>query len=300
MPPLAVTLGDLATTFVNGVSYGMILVLVALGLSLVFGLMGVLNFAHGALFMLGGYVGLLVMGLAGGGLLGFGLALAVAPLVVGAVGAGLERTVFKPLYETEPIYQLLLTFGLAVVVEEVVKFLWGPAPPAVPSRPAVFDGELALVGLRLPYYRVFVIVVGVAVVAGTALFLSRTRFGLIVRAGVFDADRTATLGLNVDRAFTAVFGLGSAIAALGGVVYIYRSIDPSLGSSIILPAFIVVIVGGLGSFWGSVLAGLLIGVIWQFSAVYVPIPAGTVTFLLMIGVLLVRPRGLLGEAEVEV
>jgi branched-chain amino acid transport system permease protein len=287
------------TTLVNGVSYGMILVLVALGLSLVFGLMGVLNFAHGALFMLGGYVGLAVMTLAGGGLTGFVLALLVSPLVVAAVGAGLEKTVFKPLYETEPIYQLLLTFGLAVVIEEAVMYVWGAAPPSVPARPAVFDGELVLAGIDLPYYRAFILVLGAAVIAGTALFLSRTRFGLIVRAGVYNADRTATLGLNVDRAFTAVFGLGAAIAALGGVVYIYRAIDPSVGSSIILPAFIVVIVGGLGSFWGSILAGLLIGVVWQFSAVYVPVPAGTVTFLLMVAVLLARPQGLLGEAEVE-
>ncbi|WP_435348713.1 branched-chain amino acid ABC transporter permease [Haloarchaeobius sp. HRN-SO-5] len=300
MTPLSIGLGDIATTLVNGVSYGMILVLVALGLSLVFGLMGVLNFAHGALFMLGGYVGLAVMKLAGGGLAGFGLALVVAPLVVAAIGAGLEKTVFKPLYETEPIYQLLLTFGLAVVIEEAVKYVWGAAPPGVPSRPPAFDGAVSLAGISLPYYRLFTILLGVGVVAGTALFLSRTRYGLIVRAGVYNTDRTATLGLNVERAFTAVFGLGSAIAALGGVVYIYRAIDPTVGSSIILPAFIVVIVGGLGSFWGSVIAGLLIGIVWQFSAVYAPIPAGTVTFLLMIGILLLRPQGILGEAEVEV
>ncbi|WP_440992026.1 branched-chain amino acid ABC transporter permease [Haloarchaeobius baliensis] len=300
MTPLSVGLGDLATTFVNGVSYGMILVLVALGLSLVFGLMGVLNFAHGALFMLGGYIGLAVMKLVGGGLEGFVLALVVAPVVVAAIGAGLERTVYKPLYETEPIYQLLLTFGLAVVIEEAVKYIWGAAPPGVPQRPAVFDGAVVFMGISLPYYRLFTILLGVAVVAGTALFLSRTRFGLIVRAGVYNTDRTATLGLNVERAFTAVFGLGAFIAALGGVVYIYRAIEPSVGASIILPAFIVVIVGGLGSFWGSVIAGLLIGIIWQFAAVYAPVPAGTVIFLVMIAVLLLRPQGLLGEAEVEV
>jgi hypothetical protein len=193
MTPLSIGLGDLATTFVNGVSYGMILVLVALGLSLVFGLMGVLNFAHGALFMLGGYVGLAVMKLAGGGLSGFALALVVAPIVVAVMGAGLEKTVFKPLYETEPIYQLLLTFGLAVVIEEAVKYIWGAAPPNVPSRPPVFDGAVTLAGISLPYYRLFTILLGVAVVAGTALFLSRTRYGLIVRAGVYNTDRTATL-----------------------------------------------------------------------------------------------------------
>lgn len=293
-------LTDVLTTFVNGISYGMILVLAALGLSLVFGLMGVLNFAHGALFVLGGYVGLATIVAVGPGLLGFVLALTVAPLVVGAVGAGLERTVFKPLYDTEPIYQLLLTFGLAVVLEEVIKLIWGSSPPAVPARPAVFDGRLVLGSVGLPYYRVFIIVLGTAVVAATALFLSRTRYGLIVRAGVYDAEKTATLGLDVERAFTLVFAIGAAIAALGGVVYIYRSLSPDLGSNIILQAFIVVIVGGLGSFRGSVLAGLLIGVVWQFTAVYTALPSGTVIFLVMLAVLLARPQGLFGEAEVEV
>lgn len=291
---------DIATTLFNGLSYGMILVLVASGLSLVFGLMGVLNFAHGALFMLGAYVGLAIMVAVGGGIGGFILALAVAPVVVASIGAGLERTVYKPLYETEPIYQLLLTFGLAVVVEQTVMLVWGPSPPAVPPRPAVFDGKLVIGAVQLPYYRAFIVVVGTAVVLGVWLFLVRTRYGLVVRAGVYDADRTATLGLDVERAFTIVFGLGSAIAALGGVVYMYRALDPALGSSIILPAFIVVIVGGLGSFTGSVLAGLLVGVVWQFAAVYTPVPAGTVIFLLMIAVLLARPHGLLGEAEVDV
>ena len=292
-------LTDVLTTLVNGISYGMILVLASLGLSLVFGLMGVLNFAHGALFALGGYVGLATMVAVGPGLLGFALALAVVPLVVGAIGAGLERTVFKPLYETEPIYQLLLTFGLAVVLEEMIKLIWGSSPPAVPARPAVFDGRIALAGVGLPYYRAFIIVLGVLVVVATGLFLSRTRYGLIVRAGVYDDEKTATMGLDVERAFTLVFALGAGIAALGGVVYIYRALTPEVGSSIILQAFIVVIVGGLGSFRGSVLAGLFIGIVWQFTAVYTALPSGTVIFLVMLGVLLARPRGLFGEAEVE-
>jgi len=292
-------LTDVLTTLVNGISYGMILVLASLGLSLVFGLMGVLNFAHGALFALGGYVGLATMVAVGPGLLGFALALAVAPLVVGAIGAGLERTVFKPLYETEPIYQLLLTFGLAVVLEEMIKLVWGSSPPAVPARPTVFDGRIALAGVGLPYYRAFIIVLGVLVVVATGLFLSRTRYGLIVRAGVYDDEKTATMGLDVERAFTLVFALGAGIAALGGVVYIYRALTPEVGSSIILQAFIVVIVGGLGSFRGSVLAGLFIGIVWQFTAVYTALPSGTVIFLVMLGVLLARPRGLFGEAEVE-
>jgi branched-chain amino acid transport system permease protein len=290
---------DVLTTLVNGVSYGMILVLAALGLSLVFGLMGVLNFAHGALFVLGGYVGLAIIVAVGQGLAGFALALVLAPLVVGAVGAGLERTVFKPLYDTEPIYQLLLTFGLAVVLEEIIKLIWGTSPPAVPARPAVFDGRIALAGVGLPYYRAFIIALGALVVVATGLFLSRTRYGLVVRAGVYDDEKAATMGLDVERAFTLVFAIGSAIAALGGVVYIYRSLSPALGSNIILQAFIVVIVGGLGSFRGSVLAGLFIGIIWQFTAVYTALPSGTVIFLVMLAVLLARPHGLFGEAEVE-
>lgn len=289
------------TILLNGLTYGMVLVLVSMGLSLIFGLMGVLNFAHGALFMLGAYVGLSVMKLAGAGIAGFGVALIAAPVIVAVVGAALERTVFRPLYDTDPIYQLLLTFGLAVVLEEVVKLVWGESPPALPPRPAVFDGQIALAGVRLPYYRAFVLVLGSLAVVATALFLSRTRYGLVVRAGVYDDQKAATLGLNVRRAFTVVFAIGSMLAALGGVTYIYRTgINTGLGASIILPAFIVVIVGGLGSFRGSVIAALLIGIVWQFTAVYVPILTGAITFLVMLSVLLWRPQGLLGEAEVEV
>ncbi len=283
-----------------GLSYGMILVLASAGLSLIFGLMGVLNFAHGALFALGAYVGLTVMKALGGGLSGFLAALVVAPIVVAVLGFALERTVYKPLYETETLYQLLLTFGIAVIIEEGIQVVWGPSAPSVPPQPAVFDGQLALAGVSLPFYRAFIILVGALVVVGLGAFLKYTRYGLIVRAGVYDAEKTNVLGLNVDRAFTLVFGLGAAIAAIGGVVYIYRSVSPALGSSIILQAFIVVIIGGLGSFRGTVVAGLLVGVIWQFAAQFAPIPSGTVIFLVMLGVLIARPQGLLGEAEVEV
>jgi len=295
---------NLATEFVaitlDGLSYGMILVLAAAGLSLIFGLMGVLNFAHGALFALGAYVGLTTMEIAGGGLAGFAVALVVAPLVVAVVGIALERSVYKPLYETDTLYQLLLTFGVAVVIEEVIQIIWGPSPPSVPRQPAIFDGRFAAAGITLPYYRAFIILVGALVVVGIGAFLKYTRYGLIVRAGVYDDEKATVLGLNVDRAFTLVFGLGAAIAAVGGVVYIYRSVTPALGSSIILQAFIVVIIGGLGSFRGTVVAGLLVGVIWQFAAQYAPVPSGTVVFLIMLGVLVARPEGLLGEAEVEV
>jgi len=295
---------NLATEFVaitlDGLSYGMILVLAAAGLSLIFGLMGVLNFAHGALFALGAYIGITTMGAAGGGLLGFAAALVVAPLAVAAVGVALERSVYKPLYETNTLYQLLLTFGIAVVIEEVIQIVWGPSPPAVPRQPALFDGQFAAAGITLPYYRAFIILLGTATVLGLGAFLKYTRYGLIVRAGVYDDEKTTTLGLNVDRAFTLVFGVGSAVAAVGGVVYIYRSVTPALGSSIILQAFIVVIIGGLGSFRGTVVAGLLVGVIWQFAAQYAPVPSGTVVFLIMLAILVARPEGLLGEAEVEV
>lgn len=292
---------DVLTTLVNGLSNGLILVLVAVGLSLIFGLMGILNFAHGALFMLGGYVGLAVMVAVGGGIGGFVAALVVAPAVVAVVGVGLERSVFQPLYDAEPLNQLLLTFGLAVVIEEVVKLVWGEAPPALPPRPAVFDGNLILAGINLPYYRLFTAGLGIVVVALVAAFLRYTRFGLIVRAGMYDDDKTRVLGLDVDRAFTIVFGVGAALAALGGVVYVYRAgLNPAVGSDVILSAFIVVIIGGLGSFRGSVLAGLLVGVVEQFVLVYQPQFAGAITFLLMVAVLLVRPQGLLGEAEVEV
>lgn len=291
---------DVVAIALAGLSYGMILVLASAGLSLIFGLMGVLNFAHGALFALGAYIGLTVMKLVGGGISGFAAALVVAPLAVAGIGMVLERTLYKPLYEADTLYQLLLTFGIAVVIEETIQIIWGASAPSVPLQPAVFDGQLALGGATLPYYQAFTITIGAVVVAGLGAFLKYTKYGLIVRAGVYDAEKTNVLGLNVDRAFTLVFGLGAAIAAVGGVIYIYRSVSPGLGSSVILQAFIVVIIGGLGSFRGTVVAGLLVGVIWQFAAQYAPVPSGTIVFLVMLAVLIARPQGLLGEAEVEV
>lgn len=291
---------DIVAIALAGLSYGMILVLASAGLSLIFGLMGVLNFAHGALFALGAYIGLTVMKLVGGGISGFAAALVVAPLAVAGIGMVLERTLYKPLYEADTLYQLLLTFGIAVVIEETIQIIWGASAPSVPLQPAVFDGQLALGGATLPYYQAFTITIGAVVVAGLGAFLKYTKYGLIVRAGVYDAEKTNVLGLNVDRAFTLVFGLGAAIAAVGGVIYIYRSVSPGLGSSVILQAFIVVIIGGLGSFRGTVVAGLLVGVIWQFAAQYAPVPSGTIVFLVMLAVLIARPQGLLGEAEVEV
>lgn len=290
---------DFVAIVLAGLSYGMILVLASAGLSLIFGLMGILNFAHGAIFALGAYLGLAVMKTAGGGLTGFAAALVVAPIAVAILGFALERTIYKPLYNEDTLYQLLLTFGLAVVIEELIQIIWGPAAPAVPSQPSIFSGQFAIAGASLPYYRAFIIAAGALVVLGLGAFLKYTRYGLIVRAGVYDSEKTNVLGLDVDRAFTLVFGIGAAVAAFGGVVYIYRSISPGLGSSIILQAFIVVIIGGLGSFRGTVVAGLLVGVIWQFAAQYAPIPSGTVIFLVMLAVLIARPQGLLGEAEVS-
>lgn len=290
---------DLVAVTLAGLSYGMILVLASSGLSLIFGLMGVLNFAHGALFALGAYLGVTVMTSAGGGLTGFAVALIVAPIAVAVLGFALERTIYKPLYSADTLYQLLLTFGLAVVIEELIQVVWGPAAPTVPAQPGVFDGQLAMAGVSLPYYRAFIIAVGALVVIGLGAFLKYTRYGLIVRAGVYDSEKASILGLDVDRAFTLVFGIGAAVAAFGGVVYMYRSVSPGLGSSIILQAFIVVIIGGLGSFRGTVVAGLLVGVVWQFAAQYAPIPSGTVIFLVMLVVLIARPQGLLGEAEVS-
>lgn len=292
---------EIITTILYGLTYGMILVLVSLGLSLIFGLMGILNFAHGALFVLGGYLGLTVLKIAGGGLTGFILALILAPLGMAVIGAVLEKSIFKPLYEFNPLYQLLLTFGLAIIIEEGIKLIWGAAPPSIPPRPEIFSGSVNIGAIHLSYYRVFILIVGTVVILGTSLFLSRTRYGHIVRAGMYDADKTAVLGLNVNRAFTVVFGLGAATAGLGGVVYIYRAgLSVSLASSIILVAFIVVIIGGLGSFRGTVLAGFLVGIVWQFTALYIPTLASAIIFLLMIAILLWKPQGLLGEAEVDI
>jgi len=291
---------------IGGLVYGMILVMISLGLALVLGLMGVVNFAHGALFMLGGYftyAGMTSYGLP------FWAALLIAPVGVGIVGIAMEVVVLRRLYGKEPIIGLLATFGLTLMIEEVVRFIWG-ASAVQPSKPEFLRGGTDLLVTQVGTYRLFSVAVSTVSVAAVYYLITHTDLGLTVRAGVQDGEMTEFVGVNLPIRFTAMFFLGSVIAGLGGGL---RVIEFGMGlgdaEEFVLLAFVVVVIGGVGSIFGSVVAGLLVG--WAQFLVPVVLSALAVTtgisaleiqgigvlipFLVMIVVLLIRPRGLFGE-----
>lgn len=284
----------LAREILNGLQYGMLLLLVTAALALIFGLMDVINFAHGALYALGAYAGVVVVGVTQQ----FWLALIIAPLVVGLLGVVLERVVIRRLRVRPPIDTLLLTFGLALVLEESIRVIWGPNSYAL-EAPDLLTGIAQVPWLgAYPKYRLFVIVAGAAVAGALIGFLQLTRFGLLIRGVASDAEMAGSLGVNVPLVMTSVFGIGTGLAALAGVIVgPLIGAYPSMGIDIIIDAFVVLIVGGLGSFWGAVLAALLIGQAVTLGNAFVPEAAMVIIFALMGAVLLWRPRGILGQGR---
>jgi branched-chain amino acid transport system permease protein len=295
------------TLTIAGLAMGMLIFLVASGLTLIFGLMDVLNFAHGALFTWGAYVGFGALVLLDGRL-GWASAASVplnAVLLLAAIlaaaavalllGVVLERVIVRPVYG-QHMFQILITLGATIVLEEMLRIVWGPNDQVMPV-PATFQGSWDLadvVVLRVP---VVAIVLGVAVYAGIQLVLGRTRVGLIVRAGVESGEMVQVLGHNIHRYFTGVFAAGSALAALGGVMWALfsQSVRPTMGGEQLIFAFIVVIIGGLGSVTGSLVGALLVGLSYNYVAFLLPKAAIGVTMALMVVILLVRPSGLYGR-----
>lgn len=281
----------IATQLFTGLVLGMLLVLFALGLSLIFGLMTVVNFAHGAFYMLGAYVGFFVLGLTGS----FWLGLVVVPLLVGTLGLLVERTLIKPLYGGDLNDPLLLTFGLSAVVIELVKLIWGrwglPFNP-----PLALQGWINLGFTIFPKYLIFIIIASLVVVVALWLFLEKTDLGLIIRAGTRDRLMLQVLGINFSRVQVLVFAMGTALAGLAGVLAApIRGVNPDMGQSILIEAFVVIVVGGMGSLLGAVVSGLLIGEVVSLTSLYYPEMSNIVIFLFMALVLLVRPAGLFGE-----
>jgi branched-subunit amino acid ABC-type transport system permease component len=275
----------------NGLVLGLIYVAIAVGLTIVFGTLRLVNFAHGAFYAIGAYVGLIVaerLGLVAG--------LIVAPLAVALFAVLLDRVVLRSFYDKEPTSQILLTFGIALVVQESLRLIFGGATRQFPI-PAALTGTF--VPLQYPLYRLLFAAGVVLMLLLVWLFLERTDYGLIVRAGIRDRTMVQLLGGNIRRASTIVFALGAAVAGLVGVAAspIY-SVDPNTGFEFLVPSFVVVVVGGLGSFWGAVLGGLLIGELQSVTTIYFPPAANVVIYLCMALVLVLRPQGLLGESEV--
>ena len=274
----------------NGIAMGMLYVLMAMGLTIIMGSMGVVNFSHGVLFAFGAYFAYLIAEKAG-----FFGALFLAPVVVGLIGMVLERGLVARVYGKDPLYGLLLTFGLAMALEEVIRIGWGTA--GLPfSAPEFLSSFIDLKIMFYPAYRLAVLGFILLLIAALWFFLERTTTGKIVRAGIQDSVMVGILGVNTKALFTGVFGLGTFLAGLAGVLAAPMSgIMPTMGDNVIMPSFIVIILGGVGSFWGSVTGGLMLGIIVSMCVQFVPAVAELSMYLVMALVLLVRPRGLFGE-----
>lgn len=278
---------------INGISTGMLIFLLAVGLSLIFGLMDVLNFAHGGLFAWGAFFGIWAYGATGSFWLGI-----IGAIVIGIVlGFLMERFIIKPMYGNH-IQQILITLGVMLVLSEMLKVVWGPNPIAA-KTPSWLDGSWSAGGVIFIKYRMFVILVGIIIFAAVMLLMNKTRLGLIIRAGVMDKEMVQALGIDVRKIFMVTFMFGAALAALGGVLLGPYSgvIYSDMGAQYNILAFIVVVIGGMGSVSGTLFASLLISVLGAFMAYYVPDLSLAVNMLIMALVLLFRPTGLFKAGE---
>ncbi len=282
----------LALQLVTGIALGAIYALLAVGLSLIFGMLTVVNFAHGAFFMVGAFLGVYFQTLTGS----FLLSLLITPLVVGGVGLLTERFLVRPLYGRGIDYPLLLTFGLSYVLIEAMRVLFGIE--GIPSStPAALRGAVNLGFGHFPLYRLMLIGATAVVVLALWLFIEKTRYGLIIRAGSRDPEIVRVLGIDVGRVWLLVFGIGTAIAGLSGVLAApTRAVNPEMGITVLAESFVVTVVGGMGSLPGAVVAGLLVGVVFSMTSLLAPAYAELSIFVLMALVLLVRPQGLFGKA----
>lgn len=275
----------------HGVVYGMLLFLVSSGLTLVFGMMGILNIAHAAFFMLGAYLAYTTVAVTGS----FWLSLLVAPIVVGLLGALVERWLLRRTHAFGHAYELLLTFGLFFMIGEAVRWIWGNYTLQVPA-PAVLGGSVPFMGSQYPLYRLFILGVSGLLCLVMGATLLRTRIGIIIRSAVSDGEMVSALGINTPLVALGVFATGSALAAVAGVIAApFLQADPAMGAAILTDAFVVIVIGGFGSLLGALLASLMIGELQSFGVLWFPQIALVFQFLLMAGVLIVRPQGLFGE-----
>jgi branched-chain amino acid transport system permease protein len=286
-----ISLSALAAQVFTGLVLGMFFVLLAIGLSLIFGLMTVVNFAHGSLYMLGAYFGFFMLGYTKS----FWVSLVVAPLMVGTVGLLIERFLIRRLYGRSPDDPLLLTFGLSLIIVEAVRIIWGKIGLTF-DPPRVLGGAVNLGFMNFPAYRLFVIAVTIAVLIALWLFLERTDVGLVIRAGSRDPLMVRALGIDLSRIWLLVFGIGTALAGLAGVLAgPMRGVYAEMGVTMVIESFVVVVVGGMGSLVGAVVAGVLMGQVVGLTTFFAPKAAEIMVFVVMAVVLLVRPSGLFGE-----
>ena len=275
---------------VNGLVLGGYYLLIALGLSLIFSVGGVVNLAHGAFYAVGAYVAVTLTQY-----LGFYPAVALSPVAVGLLGILFERFILRRFYTADPILSLLVTFGLAMVAEQAIRIIWGAAPLSA-VMPQSLKGAVIVGHFLFSRYRLVLLGIVAVVLVGIWLLIYRTAFGRVVRAGIQRPDMVAALGIRLQPYMTTIVVLGVGMAALGGALFAPITIvHPAMGAEIITVAFVVVIIGGLGSFWGVVLAALLVGVVRGITINFIPAAGEASIYVLMFLVLLFRPRGLLGE-----
>ncbi|HEX7075580.1 MAG TPA: branched-chain amino acid ABC transporter permease [Hyphomicrobiaceae bacterium] len=275
---------------VNGLVLGGYYLLIALGLSLIFSVGGVVNLAHGAFYAIGAYVSVELTRF-----LGFGPAVVLSPISVALLGILFERFLLRKFYTADPILGLLVTFGLAMIAEQAIRIIWGAAPITV-SMPAELKGSVILGNFLFSRYRLMLLAVVIVVLIGIWLLLHKTSFGRVVRAGIQRPDMVAALGIRLQPYMTAIVMLGVAMAALAGALFApIANVHPAMGAEILTAAFVVVVIGGLGSFWGVVLAAVLVGVVRGVTIHFLPAAGEASIYALMALVLIFRPRGLLGE-----
>jgi len=274
----------------NGLMIGGYYLLIALGLSLIFSLGGIVNLAHGAFYALGAYGAVVLTQY-----VGFGGALVLSPVLVGLLGIAFERFLLRRFYQSDPILGLLLTFGLAMIAEQIIRMIWGSSPLAY-SIPSALKGQIVLGDFIYSRYRLVMLLVVIGAMIGLWFLLNKTAFGRVVRAGTQRPDMVAVLGIRLNHYMTGAVVLGVSLAALAGVLLApLAGVHPAMGAEIMTAAFVVVVIGGMGSFWGVVLAAVLVGVVRGITTFFYPPASEASMYVLMILVLLLRPRGLLGE-----
>ncbi|MBS4214326.1 MULTISPECIES: branched-chain amino acid ABC transporter permease [Neobacillus] len=285
-------MSTLLLQLINGFSYGFLLFIITCGITIVFGILGVLNLAHGSFYLLGSYLGYSLIMKAG---LPFWAALAAVPLIIAVLGYMLETIILRPTYKLGHLSQVLLTFGLAYIFHDLFAILWGKNMLVVDPPPAL-NMSIQLAGYSVPAYRIALIVIGLAIAIFLWFFQEKTKWGAVIRAGLSDKEMAAGLGVNIHLVFTFVFVLGSLFAGVGGVIG-----SPILGAfpgmefQILILSLVVLVVGGLGSVSGTLIASLLVGFVETFSRYLVPELSLIITFALMAVVLVVRPQGLIGR-----
>jgi branched-chain amino acid transport system permease protein len=288
------SLSCVTTQITSALILGMVLFLVASGLSLIFGVLGVLNFAHGSLYMLGAYFTYTLLAIHGN----FGMTVILASIGVGVFGVIFERLFIKRIYASPLLYQLLLCYAFILILDDLTKLVWGYEFINIGVPDAFRRPPLHFLGSFMPSYYLFIIIVGGIVALTLWLVLSRSKFGKIIRATAHSSEMVGALGINVNLVYAGVFGLGSILAGLGGVLAgPVRSIYPGMGASVIIESFIVVVIGGLGSIGGAFIGAILIGLMRSFGIIGFPLIEESFVFILMAVVLIFRPRGLFGKKE---